>query len=98
MAMLEDKVNTGTLWIISVVGCVVTFAIVIFLKSMFYTMQTRLETEIGTANNRSELNEAREQQERELEEYGFIDQAAGTIHLPIELSMERVVANGGKVK
>lgn len=96
MSTLEDKVNVGSLWLIAVIGSVVTLAIIVGLKYMYYDMQRDLESEIGTANNRLELIELREAQEQELNSYGFVDQTAGTVRLPIDMAMERVVANGGK--
>ncbi len=98
MSTTDDKVNVGSLWLILVIGSVITLAIVIVLKVVYYDMLGKLETEVGAANNLSQLKELRRAQDAEINSYGFVDLANGTVRLPIELAMERVIAEHESAK
>ncbi len=85
MAALEDKVNTGTLLIIGVVGSVITFLIVMVLRVSYYNMVDSMQAERGNAGmNLEERNEIRAEQREALESYGWVDREAGTVRIPIE--------------
>ena len=51
--------------------------------------EPRLET-----NERMEINEFRLREEQQLHSYGWIDQKAGTVHIPIDRAMELLVERG----
>jgi len=51
--------------------------------------QPRLER-----NERTELNDFRLEEEQRLDSYGWVDQQAGVIHIPIERAMQLIVQQG----
>src|ERR1700680_857040 len=51
--------------------------------------QPRLET-----NERLEINDFREQEEKTLNSYGWVDQQAGVMHIPIDRAMQLVAQRG----
>jgi hypothetical protein len=50
-----------------------------------------LEWKATAASRRTTLNELREQQAQQVSSYGWVDQQAGVVRLPIERAMELVV-------
>jgi hypothetical protein len=55
--------------------------------------EPRLETD-----ERTEINDFRLREEEQLNSYGWIDQPAGVVHIPIERAMQLVVARGLAVR
>jgi hypothetical protein len=55
--------------------------------------EPRLETD-----ERSEINEVRRREDEQLNSYGWIDQPAGVVHIPIERAMQLVLARGLAVR
>jgi hypothetical protein len=55
--------------------------------------EPRLETD-----ERSEINDFRLREEEQLNSYGWVDQPAGVVHIPIERAMQLVVARGLAVR
>jgi hypothetical protein len=55
--------------------------------------EPRLETD-----ERSEINEARRREDEQLNSYGWVDQPAGVVHIPIERAMQLVLARGLAVR
>jgi hypothetical protein len=55
--------------------------------------EPRLETD-----ERSEINDFRRREEEQLNRYGWVDQPAGVVHIPIERAMQLVVARGLAVR
>ncbi len=51
--------------------------------------QPRLET-----NERMEINEFRLHEEQQLHSYGYVDQSAGELHIPIDRAMELIAQRG----
>jgi hypothetical protein len=51
--------------------------------------EPRLETD-----ERTEINDFRLREEEQLNSYGWVDQPAGVVHIPIERAMQLVVARG----
>ena len=51
--------------------------------------QPRLES-----NERAEINDFRMQEEKELNSYGWVDQDAGVVHIPIERAMQLLAQRG----
>jgi hypothetical protein len=55
--------------------------------------EPRLETD-----ERTEINDFRLREEEQLNSYGWVDQPAGVVHIPIERAMQLVVARGLAVR
>lgn len=55
--------------------------------------EPRLETD-----ERSEINDFRLREEEQLNSYGWVDQPAGVVHIPIERAMQLLVARGLAVR
>jgi hypothetical protein len=55
--------------------------------------EPRLETD-----ERNELTEPRMREEEHLNSYGYVDQAAGTLHIPIDRAMQLVAERGLPVR
>jgi hypothetical protein len=49
-------------------------------------------------NERTELNDIREHEEETLSTYGWVDQSAGTIHIPIDRAMDLLAKQGLPVR
>jgi hypothetical protein len=49
-------------------------------------------------NERTELNDFRLNEEEELDSYGWVDEKAGTVHIPIERAMQLVAERGLPVR
>jgi hypothetical protein len=50
------------------------------------------------ANERTELNSFRSEEEQKLNSYGWVDQNAGVVHIPIEQAMQIVAQRGLPVR
>jgi len=61
------------------------------IKSVF--SEPRLETD-----ERNELTEPRMREEERLNSYGYVDQPAGVVHIPIERAMQLIVERGLPVR
>jgi hypothetical protein len=55
--------------------------------------EPRLDTD-----ERSEINDFRLREEEQLNSYGWVDQPAGVVHIPIERAMQLVLARGLRVR
>jgi len=51
--------------------------------------EPRLET-----NERTEINQFRVQEEQRLDSYGWVDQSAGVVHIPIDRAMQLIAERG----
>jgi len=49
-------------------------------------------------DERGQLNDIRTNEEKELNSYGWVDERAGTVHIPIERAMDLVVQRGLAVR
>lgn len=62
-----------------------------FLQDQFPSPQLEI-------NERTELNDVRQREEDTLSTYGWVDQNAGTVHIPIERAMDLLAQRGLPVR
>ena len=90
-ANTESKTGLG-IYVIAALGALLIMAIIVGLTRR-YTQPAPLGAD-RAALRKTALIELRGQENKELNEYGWVDQAKGIVRLPVERSMQIVVQNG----
>jgi hypothetical protein len=85
---------------LSIAGFVVLTAVVFFssaatLPSLFHRIVEHMRGE-QAAPKTTELSALRNLETQRLSTYGYIDQAKGVVHIPIEVAMQKVVEDAKK--
>lgn len=96
MATEEDKVDVGKIFTIGVVGAIITYAMVVAAQFIHFQME-EAEFARKNANPPKELAEYMEEQRKELSEYGYVNEDANTVKIPIERAIAMTVESGGQL-
>lgn len=86
---------TGTI-VGSVLGMIV-FAVVVLVVIVRGDSRPADDAAERLARGREQLAELRANDARLLSTYGWVDRSKGTVRIPIEVAIERLVASGGKL-
>lgn len=89
---LSQDPKAGLIGVIGVVGAVLVVTIVVWLQAVFYRVEeaeTRRKL-YGQAPER--LARLRAEQQGELHSYGWVDEKAGVVRVPIDRAMDLVVS------
>lgn len=90
--MRYDDPNVPLSAVAGLVGALLLFVTIVALQAVFNSMQ-RAEVERKVVTRPSEdLQRLRAQQQEQLGSYGWVDQNAGTVRLPVERAMELVAS------
>ena len=94
--MRYDDPNVPLSAVAGLVGALLLFVTIVALQAVFNSMQ-RAELERKVVTRPSEdLQRLRAQQQEQLGSYGWVDQNAGTVRLPVERAMELVASEAAK--
>ncbi len=94
--MRYDDPNVPLSAVAGLVGALLLFVTIVALQAVFNSMQ-RAEVERKVVTRPSEdLQRLRAQQQEQLGSYGWVDQNAGTVRLPVERAMELVASEAAK--
>jgi hypothetical protein len=87
MAM-QDEVDTPRLLVIGVVGTIVITLIVLAAQILYFEVSRNLERERNIEPVNRQLGQYLAEQNEKLHGYGWVNQSAGTVSIPIERAME----------
>lgn len=91
MSAVEDKPNTGVLTVISVATVIIaTFTAVGVAALAGWAEETEFAEKVESRPY-VELRELEASQANKLSSYGWVDEEAGTVHVPIEEGMRMVL-------
>jgi len=88
--MRYDDPNVPASAVVGLVGAVLLFVIIVGLQALFYRMQDAEVAEKVYSQPYEELRQLDADQLEQLNSYGWVDQQAGTVHIPIDRAMELV--------
>ena len=74
-----------------VVLCVIFFGTALLFNSLFIRYSEKLINERNLGVNEPELLNLRILEEKRLLSYGYIDQAKGIVHIPVQEGMKKVI-------
>ena len=84
MAASQDKLDVGRMFVIGAGGIIFTYAIVVFLEALYLAKhEAEVERKVMVAPY-SEALESEAAGAEHLASYGWLDQEAGTVHIPLE--------------
>ncbi len=84
MAASQDKLDVGRMFVIGLGGIIFTYAVVLALEGLYYARVGVEQEKKILAVPYTEALEAKAAGKEYLSEYGWIDEEAGTVHIPIE--------------
>jgi len=85
--MRYDDPNVPLSAVVGVVGAILLFVVIVALQAVFNSMeQAEVERKV-VAPPSAELQQLKAQQLEQLESYGWVDQSAGKVRIPIERAM-----------
>ncbi len=87
MAM-QDKVDTGKLAMVAVVGALVVTLVVVVAELLYYRLDDELQLRRNVLTTPRALRDYRAEQEEKLSTYRWVDQQAQAVAIPIERAME----------
>jgi len=91
VAVDEQKPPNVQLLVWGVVLLVLNFGTAILFHSLFIRYSEKLQTERNWGVESPELLNQRVLEEKRLSSYGYVDQAKGTVHIPVTEGMKKVV-------
>ncbi|MCG6950145.1 MAG: hypothetical protein LJE93_14630 [Acidobacteria bacterium] len=90
--MRYDDPNVAASAVVGIVSAILLFVIIVVLQAFFYRAeQGELERKVYTQPYQA-LQQLDANQVELLNSYGWVSEAEGTVHLPIERAMELVAA------
>lgn len=84
MAASQDKLDVGRMFVIGLGGIIFTYAVVLALEGLYYARVGVEQEQKVLAIPYTEALEAKAAGQEHLSAFGWIDQEAGTVHMPIE--------------
>lgn len=94
--MRYDDPNVPMSAVVGLVGAILLFVIIVALQAVFNSMQrAELERKVVTRPS-DDLQQLRARQLEQLGSYGWVDQAAGTVRIPIERAMDLVASEAAQ--
>ena len=92
--MRYDDPNVPASAVVGIIGAVLLFVIIVGLQALFYRMQDAELADKVYSQPYEQLRQLDADQLEQLNSYGWVDQQAGTVHIPIERAMQLEVAAG----
>ena len=89
--MRYDDPDVPASAIVGILGAVLLFVIIVGLQALFYSMEREELARKVLEDPYEPLRQLDAGQLERLNSYGWVDQQAGTAHIPIERAMELVV-------
>ena len=86
--MRYDDPNVPASAVIGIIGAILLFVIIVGLQALFYRMQEQELAAKVYSQPYEELRQLDASQLEQLNSYGWVDQQAGSVHIPIERAME----------
>lgn len=94
--MRYDDPNVQKSAVVGIISAIVLFVVIVGLQALFYSMQhDELEAKVYRQSS-EELRAVRAQQLEQLNSYGYVDPAAGAVHIPIERAMQLIAAEAAE--
>jgi len=94
--MRYDDPNVSASAVVGIVGAILLFVVIVALQAVFNSMQ-RAELERKVVTRPSEdLQRLRARQLEQLGSYGWVDQNAGTVRIPVERAIELVASEAAQ--
>lgn len=84
MAANQDKLEVGKMFVFGVSGVLFTYAIVLLLQALYYSQHDAEVDSKVTSLPYAEVLEAKAAGQEALSTLGWVDQEAGTVHVPID--------------
>ncbi len=87
----RDDLNTPTIVLIGFLSAILLFVLIIGMQVVYYTFQ---EVEFNAkvlSQKPAELTRALLEQQEKLNAYRWVNEASGTVAIPIQVAMDRVV-------
>lgn len=92
--MRYDDPNVSLGAVIGIIGTILIFVAIVVLQALFFHMQEgEMERKVYRQTN-EEIRSLRADQLERLNSYGWVDQAGGIAHIPIDRAMELVASEG----
>jgi len=91
VAVDEQQPANLTLVFSGLVLCIVFFGTALLFNSVFIRYSEKLIHERSLGTQDAELNNLRVLEEKRLSNVGYLDKDKGTVHIPIQEGMKRVV-------
>jgi hypothetical protein len=89
--MRYDDPDVPASAIVGIIGAILLFAIIVALQALFYSMEEEELARKVYDQPYEELQELDADQLEQLNSYGWVSEADGVAHIPIERAMELVV-------
>ncbi len=86
--MRYDDPNVPASAVVGLVGAILLFVIIVGLQALFYRMQDAEIADKVHSQPYEELRQLDAEQLEQLNSYGWVDQQAGTVHIPIDRAMQ----------
>lgn len=94
--MRYDDPNVQASAVVGIISAILLFVVIVGLQALFHSMQhDELEAKVYRQSS-EELRAVRAGQLEQLASYGYVDQAAGTVHIPIERAMDLIAAEAAE--
>ncbi len=95
MVRYEDP-NVPLSAVVGLVGAVLLFVVIVGLQALFYSMQRKEMAKKVTSQPYQALQQLDADQLERLNSYGWVNQAKGVVHIPIDRAMEMVASERSK--
>ena len=92
----RDDVNTPAIAMVGLISALLFFASIILLEVMFYRMEAQQRYEKDISQPFIELTNLVQRQQAKLADYRWVDEKKGVVAIPIDRTMELVVAELSK--
>ncbi len=94
--MRYDDPNVQNSAVVGIISAILLFVVIVGLQALFFKMQRdELQTKVYRQSS-EELRSLRAQQLEQLNSYGYVDQAAGAVHIPVERAMQLIAAEAAE--
>lgn len=89
--MTGSGTNNWAIVITLLVGSLLLVISLFWLRSYFFLVRNEQIQRVVLSVPNPALQDLRVREEQKLNSYGWVDQAQGTVHIPIDVAMERMV-------
>jgi hypothetical protein len=90
--MRYDDPNVAASAVVGIISAVLLFVIIVLLQAWFYSAEEAEQFRKIHSQPYQELQNVDNEQLEQLASYGWVSEADGVTHIPIERAMELVVA------
>lgn len=94
--MRYDDPNVPTSVVVGIIGVVATFVLVVILQGLFFSMkQAEMQRKVYSQSN-EQMRALDATQLETLNSYGWVNQKAGIVHIPIAAAMQKIAEEGAQ--